>query len=268
MFQGCRSLTVAPELPATTLADSCYRYMFNGCSGLTTAPELPATTLASYCYEQMFYGCTSLTTAPELPATTLASSCYAYMFYGCTSLTTAPELPATTLASGCYHSMFWGCTRLTQAPELPATTLATYCYRYMFYRCSNLNYIKMLATDISATNCLTNWVGNVSSTGTFVKNPAMTSLPTGADGIPSGWTVVDDTGGGSSLITFTVGVIEYQAEEGMTWEQFASSKYNDGTITTMVPYVVYSQQAAITLNGSMVETTDIIINNTNYGYIV
>ena len=34
MFQGCTSLTVAPELPATALADGCYRYMFNGCTSL------------------------------------------------------------------------------------------------------------------------------------------------------------------------------------------------------------------------------------------
>jgi hypothetical protein len=60
--------------------------MFDGCTSLTTAPELPATTLADYCYEYMFYGCTSLTTAPELPATTLNESCYENMFQGCTSL--------------------------------------------------------------------------------------------------------------------------------------------------------------------------------------
>ena len=31
MFEGCTSLTTAPELPATSLADSCYSSMFNGC---------------------------------------------------------------------------------------------------------------------------------------------------------------------------------------------------------------------------------------------
>jgi hypothetical protein len=50
----------------------------------------------------------------------------------------------------------------------------------------------MLATDISASNCLTNWVSGVASTGTFVKHPDMTSLPSGVSGIPSGWTVVND----------------------------------------------------------------------------
>ena len=34
MFNGCTSLTTAPELPATTLAEYCYRYMFNGCTSL------------------------------------------------------------------------------------------------------------------------------------------------------------------------------------------------------------------------------------------
>ena len=50
IFNGCSSLTQAPELPATTLADSCYSGMFKNCTSLTQAPALPATTLASYCY--------------------------------------------------------------------------------------------------------------------------------------------------------------------------------------------------------------------------
>ena len=191
MFSGCTSLTTAPELPATTLATYCYQMMFYGCTSLTTAPELPATTLANSCYYWMFSGCTSLTTAPELPATTLSEQCYGSMFYGCISLTTAPELPATTLANKCYQMMFYGCTSLTTAPELPATTLATYCYKMMFYGCTKLNYIKCLATNISASSCLSDWVTNVASTGTFVKASSMTSWSTGTSGIPSGWTVVD-----------------------------------------------------------------------------
>jgi hypothetical protein len=50
----------------------------------------------------------------------------------------------------------------------------------------------MLATDISASSCLYIWVNNVASSGTFVKHPDMTSLPSGVSGIPSGWTVVND----------------------------------------------------------------------------
>ena len=148
-------------------------------------------TLTSYAFYHLFYQCISLTTAPVLPATTLASYCYNGMFQGCTGLTTTLALPATTLVESCYRSMFQGCSSLTTAPELPATTLASYCYYEMFRTCSKLNKITMLATNISAANCLTDWVIGVAATGTFIKNPEMTTLPTGTSGIPRGWTVQD-----------------------------------------------------------------------------
>ena len=194
IFSNCTGLTDARNLylSSITLANSCYQRMFQGCTSLTTAPALPATTLANNCYSQMFEGCTSLTTAPELPATTLTSSCYSSMFSGCTSLTTAPELPATTLAQGCYSYMFNSCTSLTTAPSLPATTLASGYYTSMFQGCTNLNYIKCLAeSGFGSNNGTYNWVRNVSSTGTFVKKAGVT-WPSGASGIPNGWTVVEE----------------------------------------------------------------------------
>ena len=156
MFTNCTGLTTAPELPATTLASSCYTSMFRGCISLTTAPSLPATTLANHCYSNMFSGCTSLTTAPSLPATTLANYCYQAMFTNCTGLTTAPELPATTLASSCYVSMFRGCISLTTAPELPATTLADYCYHAMFTNCTGLTTAPELPATTLADYCYQN----------------------------------------------------------------------------------------------------------------
>ena len=171
--------------------------LFSGTTNLTSAGNLilPATTLAERCYKEMFNGCTSLTTAPALSATTLANGCYVYMFLGCTSLTSAPSiLPATTLDYECYGNMFQGCTSLTTAPELPATTLERYCYNFMFYGCSSLNYIKCLATDISAQYCTTNWVNGVANSGTFVKDASMSSWTTSVDGIPTGWTTENDDG--------------------------------------------------------------------------
>ena len=152
VFTGTENLKIACEGNIENLLDyeiviagghptmnvNCYQNMFDGCISLTAAPALPATTLANGCYTAMFQGCTSLTTAPSLPATTLADYCYASMFYGCTSLTTAPALPATTLADSCYESMFCDCTSLTTAPALPATTLVNYCYDSMFQGCSNI----------------------------------------------------------------------------------------------------------------------------------
>ena len=223
MFKGCTSLVNAPVLPATTLAGSCYESMFFGCTSLKKSPALPVTKLASDCYQLMFYGCTSLTEAPALPATTLNINCYLSMFNGCTSLVKAPELPATTLDYYCYNSMFKGCTSLTEAPALPATTLADDCYKSMFEGCTSLVkapallypfrrpgcYIGMFSgcSRLNEVRCQMNseiraedvprftgddsnppaWLSGVSSTGKFYTN-ADANWPSGASGIPTGWT--------------------------------------------------------------------------------
>ena len=136
------------------------------------------------------FGGTNVVNAEHLilPATTLKSNCYNWMFHNCRSLVTAPDLPATTLAKGCYSGMFHYCTSLTTAPELPAETLTSQCYSGMFEHCSNLSYIKCLATDISANNCIYEWVLSVKSNGTFIKKSG-TTWPTGISGIPKNWTV-------------------------------------------------------------------------------
>ena len=195
MFSDCTSLTKAPALPATTLIDSCYHSMFSGCTSLTEAPALSATTLARGCYIYMFSRCQSLTKAPALPATTLAERCYSNMFSGCTSLTKAPELTATTLAQYCYTNMFKGCTSLTTAPELPSTTLNSNCYTEMFNGCSSLNEVRCkISSSYSSSDIPTytsNWLSNVSPTGTFYTN-ADANWPSGASGIPQNWTRVNE----------------------------------------------------------------------------
>lgn len=118
-----------------TMANNCYRGMFNGCKSLTQAPTLPATTLASGCYYAMFQNCTGLTQAPALPATTLATDCYNSMFFGCTGLklsstqtgeyTVAYRIPASgtgTTATNALTNMFFitGGT-FTGTPEINTT---------------------------------------------------------------------------------------------------------------------------------------------------
>ena len=126
-----------------------------------------------------------------LPTITL-TRCYYGMFQGCTSLTSAPALPATTLASSCYQSMFNDCTSLTSAPELLVTTLVTGCYNGMFSGCTNLNSVKALFTTTPSTTYTNNWLVNVSSTGTFFKNPSATwdqSITRGTSTVPANWTI-------------------------------------------------------------------------------
>lgn len=192
MFENCRSLIEAPSLPARQLARTCYSGMFYGCEKLIKAPALPAEILTESCYSKMFYGCKRLKEAPSLPATILAKYCYSYMFWGCEALTETPLLPSKELAIGCYNGMFMKCVSLIETPELPAKTLVGNCYSSMFWGCTNLNKVTMLATDIKASNCLNDWLYNVSSSGTITKAEEMSSLPSGASGVPTGWTVVDN----------------------------------------------------------------------------
>ena len=118
------------------------------------------------------------------------------MFNGCTSLTSVPSnyLPATTVYQQCYEYMFSSCTALTTAPELPAATLANRCYRYMFFNCNPLSEITCLATDISASQCTSNWVVGVAAFGTFTKAASMSSWTRGSNGIPTRWAVQDYNG--------------------------------------------------------------------------
>lgn len=193
-------------LSATTLNASCYYQMFYNCSKLSSIPDFPCDPNVTYtlsagadknsvCY-QMFFRCDSLTTLEGKKLfnsnTSLEAFCFQDMFSECKNLETVPEdfLPATTLAESCYRGMFQQ-TAITKAPLLLVETLSwNDCYRYMFYGCKKLAYIKCLAKNPGPTYTLNFTGGGVASSGTFVKNAAMTTTwPTGANGIPSGWTV-------------------------------------------------------------------------------
>jgi hypothetical protein len=155
-------------------------------SGITVAPKLPATTLQNSCYNGMF-GNTQITAMPELPATTLARDCYTSMFAGCKNLITVTELPATTTVEGCYNNMFNSCSALTVSPDIKATSLANTACSNMFVNCTSLAKITCRATSFG-TNACWNWTNNVAANGTFYK-ASRVSWASGADGIPTGWTI-------------------------------------------------------------------------------
>lgn len=182
-------------LPWSELTTGCFVRMFFNCTSLTWAPELPATVLAEHCYYNMFRQCTGIKSYLfSLPAMTLKQDCYREIFRGCTNLEVVADnlFPATTLAPRCYQQLFADDKKLTRAPELPAETLVSECYKQMFSNCEKLNYIKCLATTgIDATN-LQQWVNKVSPEGTFVKSSAATTWQTGASGIPNNWQWVNN----------------------------------------------------------------------------
>ena len=66
----------------------------------------------------------------------------------------------------------------------------------MFSGCTSLNYVKAMftSTPSTASNAPTyNWLYNVSSTGTFIKNSNATWNATGTYAVPSGWTLLTES---------------------------------------------------------------------------
>jgi hypothetical protein len=59
MFWGCTTLTTAPELPATTLAEGCYSNMFSGCSKLNYIKCLATDISATDCTKDWVDGVAS-----------------------------------------------------------------------------------------------------------------------------------------------------------------------------------------------------------------
>ena len=264
MFEMCRNLTNMPDLPATDVNTFAYSSMFKGCWKLSSlTSQLPITKVRdygcsgmfSYCssitsipsnflslttsiwkggYAFMFGGCTGLTDVSNfiLP-TNLGEYCYGNMFADCTSLTKAPILPTTRLSQSCYYGMFQGCTNLRTAPELPAKYVPASAYTQMFSACTNLNYIKCLATDTGATACTRNWVSGVSATGIFVKANSMNDWTRGVNGVPSGWTIVDEKDvNQKQYLTFIAledgtfsnsNTLNYSLDNGTTWTSLPSN---------------------------------------------
>lgn len=102
------------------------------------------------------------------------------------------QLPATILTPRCYRALFKGCENITVAPNLPAERIDQRSYYEMFSGCTNLHHIKCMAKyGMGGTNTQ-NWVQGVSSTGTFIKHPNATEWSSGSNGIPEGWTVIEE----------------------------------------------------------------------------
>lgn len=156
------------------------------------------TIIPEYAFANMLLNYTGIIDASGLvlPATTLSKGCYNGMLTtGGHWLMNAPkELPATVLADDCYTSMFYG-EALTKAPIIRARTLGRRSMQYMFYGCTSLNYVECYAdTSTAPTSQETvfrEWMHGVNGLGTFVKASG-TTWTTGENGIPTGWTVIDN----------------------------------------------------------------------------
>lgn len=120
-----------------------------------------------------------------------STRCFSRLFYDFQNLTKAPDIypegqSAKLLAQGCFYYMFAN-TGIETAPVLLNRVPPTRAYLRMFSGCANLTSVTTYMDDISASNCINSWMEDVSPTGDFYC-PAELTIPTGASGIPNGWT--------------------------------------------------------------------------------
>lgn len=111
LFEGCASLTKAPELPATTLFRRCYIALFKN-TGLTKAPLLPATTLVGQCYAEMFAGSGSLNEVRIAATTPADTTSLSGWLANCAASGTVYADPSLTLPTDSEDGVPSGWTRL------------------------------------------------------------------------------------------------------------------------------------------------------------
>lgn len=139
---------------------------------------------------RLFYNCSALINPCKMPHIAYAvKELFSNMYYGCTALSNVMILPKA-LSGSSTNSMFAGmyakCTTLIDGGTIPNITQVGYCFNAMFQNCSNLARIEVYTTTWNTANS-NNWLNGVAATGDFY-NLGGATIPTGTNGIPSGWT--------------------------------------------------------------------------------
>lgn len=174
---------------------------FNKCSSLSSINISNNVTVIE---GNTFSGCSSLTNI-TLPDS--VTSIGERAFETCSSLSSI-NIPDSVVSIGSYA--FRGCVKLTSVYCKPTTPPAGKTSMFDLNASGRKIYVPTASVD--AYKSAQYWSNY-------------------ADYIV-GYDFEDD--GGSNLITFTINDAEYQAEEGMTWEEFINSEYN-------IPLLQYSE---------------------------
>jgi hypothetical protein len=151
-------------------------------------------------YNRIFKKCAALVYAPKRIYINPNSEqqCFVRAFEECTSLTHMPKLPSTAIPYSTHWNAFHSCTSLAASTALPSATHTagsnSESYESMFENCTSMRYIKILTdpADPNAAQGTINFTKTITTNGVFVKKVGAT-WPTGANGIPSGWTVLEAT---------------------------------------------------------------------------
>ena len=257
-FQRCSNLTDI-NFPACT---SIGNYAFQYCSSLASA-NFPACTSIG---NNTFYGCRNLISANFPACTRIGNSTFwccsnltdinfptctsidSYTFYLCSSLASINFPVCTSIGS----SAFYGCHRLVNAEfgsNISNTTIKAFIYSSAFSNCFTLTALKLYypsVVTLSNVNAFTSTPISVStSSGIWGSIYVPASLVSAYKSATNWATYADRITALPNLITFTIAGIEYQAEEGMTWAQWAASSYNTGSFMIGSTDDVYNAEGVV-----------------------
>ena len=141
-----------------------------------------------------------------------------------------PDFATTTTLPGnnTFAYLFSGQTHLKNSAEeglyLPATTLTAGCYRGLFKGCTGLGRVVVNATDISASNCLTEWVSGIAGAGFGLVTPNPKQWKMG-DNLPWGATVYTQGESGLEAVYTTPAALA----TNLTYNGSAQTLINAGT---------------------------------------
>lgn len=166
-FNGL-DISIPKELPKRFVILNNVSYMYANCANLTKVMNLSNIRKIDYA-NYMYSNCTSLTEVSDNNNVNEVNDCQ-YMYSGCTNLKTGMDLSKVKVI------------------KKPMYSWISNGFCNMYNNCSKLEEI--IAPNISVwdTNKFTNWVKGVAANGTFYK-PKGLEIPTGNNGIPTGWTV-------------------------------------------------------------------------------
>ena len=156
---------------------------------------LPALTLMESCYNGMFRECSNLVNGPKLlPALDVPKDGYSSMFESCIKLVEGPEIDAITVSgTGAMMRMFCMArsskvtAAMTKSPILRVKNPNEYANGYQQIFCGNGNITEVTILAEGTDFEFANWLSYNSDSG-VIKKLSTTTLVSGSNGVPSGWT--------------------------------------------------------------------------------
>ena len=261
-FAYCDSLTTV-DFPAVTYIHST---VFLRCENLT-AVSFPVATRTG---DSTFFSCPKLTTA-NFPLCSNINYC---TFDKCTSLTTISFPAATSIGNYAFRSCYSLVTASFPAANLIDTYAFAYCYNLKSLYLTGSSLCRLTASNAFNYTPIGGYSTSAKTYGSiYVPASLLTSYQTATNWayFSSRFVAFDSD---NNIITFTIDGTEYQAEEGMTWTEWAESTYNttefieyDGRIVQVQidPFGEYEITRYITYDDlSSVPANDII--NAEYNY--